>query len=286
MQRAVRLYGAAIDACASTRGSADTPDILLSKNWLDPLKLNFEKVFYYKDGRHDIDKLESFFTALADRTRDAVLSDAFPIVIGGDHSCAIGTWSGIASALSEQKKSTGLIWIDAHMDAHTPEDSVSGNIHGMPLATLLGEGYSDLVGISGEYNRIKPKDTILIGIRSYEDAEKERLERLGVKIYYTEEVNRRGFVQVFQEAWATLDASADKIGLSIDLDGFDPQFAPGVGTAEPDGINFPDCLTALSFIDKAKLSGLEITEGNDHFDPSGKTMQCIVDIIREVTKFH
>lgn len=286
MQRSVKLYGAAIDACAGTIGSADTPGVLLANGWLDQLELDFDKIFYYKDGRHDLDKLQTFFTALADKTRDAVLNGAFPVVVGGDHSCAIGTWSGIAAALSEQKQSTGLIWIDAHMDAHTPEDSMTGNIHGMPVATLLGEGYTEFVSILGDHTRIKPKNTILIGIRSYEDTEKERLERLGVKIYYTEEVNRRGFIQVFQEAWAKLDASVDKIGLSIDLDGFDPQFAPGVGTAEPDGIDFPDCLTALGFIDKAKLSGLEITEGNDHFDPSGKTMQCIVDIIREVTKFH
>ncbi len=282
MQRSIKLIGAAVDACAGTVGAADTPDLLIADNWLAPLGLQFDKIFYYKDGRHDISKLESFFSDIAAMTNQAVAKDELPIVIGGDHSCAIGTWSGIAAALSTKGESLGLIWLDAHMDAHTPEDSVSGNIHGMPVATLLGEGYMDLVNISGAYTRIKPQHMVLIGIRSYEDTEKQRLERLGVKIYYTEEVKQRGFTHVFQEAWDTLGKSVDKIGLSIDLDGF----APGVGTAEPDGINFPDCMIALADMDKAKLSGVEITEGNDHFDPSGKTMQCIVDIIREVTKFH
>lgn len=286
MDRVLKMYGASIDACAGTRGASDTPDRLVVNKWLEPLSLNFDKIFYYKDGRHDLSKLEAYFTEIAIATKHAVLKNEFPIVIGGDHSCAIGTWSGVAAGLCDQSKSMGLIWIDAHMDAHTPEDTISGNIHGMPVATLLGEGYSDLVNIFGDYTRIRAENTVLIGIRSYEETEKKRLERLGVKIYYTEEVNRRGFVHVFQEAWEKLSASVDKIGLSIDLDGFDPQFAPGVGTAEPDGIDFPDCMIALSKIDKARLSGLEITEGNDHFDPSGKTMQCIVDILREVTKVH
>lgn len=285
MQSSIRLIGAAIDACAGTRGSADTPD-RLSKGLLKPLGIEFNEIYRYTDGRLDIDKLETFFTKLALSTKLAVNNSQFPIVVGGDHSCAIGTWSGIADALKGKNQTTGMIWMDAHMDAHTPDDTITGNIHGMPLATLMGEGYNELVNILGKYTKIKPENTVLIGIRSYEDTEKERLERLGVKVYYTEEVNQRGFDQVFQEAWSKLAGSVDKIGLSIDLDGFDPVYAPGVGTAEPNGINFPDCIATLSRLDKAKLSGLEITEGNDHFDPSGKTMQCVIDLIREVTKIH
>jgi arginase len=281
MQHRIKLIGAAIDACAGTKGAADTPDRLARNGWLKPLNLEFEKIIYYAGERNNIPKLESYFTDLAKTTRDTVAENKFPIVVGGDHSCAIGTWSGIASALKNQ--TLGLIWLDAHMDAHTPEDSMSGNIHGMPVATLMGEGYPELINILGAYPKLSPQNIILIGIRSYEDAEKERLERLGVKIYYTEEVNRRGFIHVFQEAWAELGKKVDKIGLSIDLDGFDPKFAPGVGTAEPDGIDYPDCITALSNIDKSMLCGLEITEGNDHFDPSGKTMQCIVDLIQLVS---
>ena len=280
MKRKTKLIGAAIDACAGTRGSADTPDILSKNGLLKPLDLEFDKIVYYTGTRHDIPKLTSFFTELALLTQDAVLNNQLPIIIGGDHSCAIGSWSGIATALKDQ--SYGLIWLDAHLDAHTPEDSESGNIHGMPVATLMGEGYEEFLSILDNNPKLDPKNIVFIGIRSYEAAERKRLERLGVKIYYTEEVGERGFGEVFLEAWNELTSRVDKMGLSIDLDGFDPEFAPGVGTPANDGINFDDCIEVLSKIDKSKLIGVEITECNDHFDPSGKTIGCIAELLKVI----
>lgn len=283
MRSKIKLIGAAIDACASTRGSADTPDIL-NKKWLPALNLQFDQILHYTDGRNDIVKLETYFTDLAISCKQAVVNGEFPIVIGGDHSSAIGTWSGIVDAYPSHQQNIGLIWLDAHMDAHSPETTITGNIHGMPVATLLGEGHASLTSILGAYPKIKPENVILIGIRSFEIEEEQRLQRLGVKVYYTDEVGSRGFGAVFQEAWSKLAASVDKIGLSIDLDGFDPEFAPGVGTLEPNGINFPDCIIELDKLDINQLAGLEITEGNDHFDASGKTMQCILDIIQSIIK--
>lgn len=279
----IKLIGAAIDACASTRGSADTPDILNAK-WLPALRLKFDQILRYTDGRNDVIKLERYLTNLAISCKHAVINSEFPIVVGGDHSSAIGTWSGIVDAYALQQQSIGLIWLDAHMDAHSPETTVSGNIHGMPVAALLGEGHASLTSILGAYPKIKPENIILIGIRSFEIEEEQRLQRLGVKIYYIDEVASRGFGAVFQEAWGKLIASVDKIGLSIDLDGFDPEFVPGVGTLEPNGINLPNCITELDKLVIAQLAGLEITEGNHHFDISGKTMQCIVDIIQSIIK--
>lgn len=284
--QSIKLIGAAIDACASTKGAADTPD-RLNKGLLKQLGLQFDEIYHYTGERTDIPRLQAFFTNLAISTEKSINNGEFPIVVGGDHSCAIGTWSGITAALAHKHQSMGLIWIDAHMDAHTPESSITGNIHGMPVATLLGEGYPEFVNILNKHQKVRPEHMVLIGIRSYEKSEKERLERLGVKIYYTEEVNQRGIGEVFQEAWSKLASEVDKIGLSIDLDGFDPVFAPGVGTAEPNGVHFTDFMASFRHvIDVELLSGLEITEGNDHFDPSGKTMQCIVDIVHEVVRFH
>ena len=278
----VKLIGASIDACAGTKGTGDTPDMLTRGGWLKPLDLAFEKIVYYNGDRHDIPKLAHFFTDLAIATKEAILNEQLPIIIGGDHSCAIGSWSGIATGL--ENKTYGLIWLDAHLDAHTPEDSESGNIHGMPVATLMGEGYPEFINILTKNPKLNPKNIIFIGIRSYEASEKERIERLGIKVYYTEEVSERGFIEVFDEAWNDLSPRVDKIGLSIDLDGFDPEFAPGVGTPVHDGINFDDCIKALSKIDNTKLTGLEITECNDHFDPSGKTTKCLIDLIKTVLK--
>jgi arginase len=277
------IIGAAIDACAGTVGSADTPDKLQNKEFLN-VGLKFDNIQRYSGARDDIEKLASYFTNLASSTKNAVHDGRFPIVVGGDHSCAIGTWSGISSAYLENEQNIGIIWMDAHMDAHTFEDSDTKNVHGMPVAVLLGEGEAKFTNILKQQPKIKPENIILIGIRSYEAAEEERLQRLGVKVYYTEEVNSRGFSAVFNEAWNALDKKVDKIGLSIDLDGFDPEFAPGVGTPVENGINFNHCCAELAKIDINRLAGVEITEGNDHFDASGRTMQCIVEIIQQVTE--
>jgi arginase len=277
-----KLIGAAIDACAGSRGSADTPDRLVIA--LKDIGLAFSEVFRYTGSRHELAKLGPYFTQLAISTKAALQNSQFPIVVGGDHSCAIGSWSGIAHALAQKGERLGLIWLDAHMDAHTPATTITGNIHGMPVASLLGYGYTELTSILQDNPKLNPKDIILIGIRSFEDEEAKLLAQLGVKVYYNYEIKQQGFKQIFHQAWAKLAQSVDKIGLSIDLDGFDPEFTPGVGTPEPDGINFNHCLKELAQLNLTKLVGVEITEGNDHFDPSGKTMQCIVDIINTIIK--
>lgn len=280
----IKLIGAAIDACASTRGSADTPDVLNANIELKAMGLGFDEIYRYTDGGRDIAKLEEYFTTLANSTKSALSNGDFPIIVGGDHSCAIGSWSGIAHALHSQQKTLGLIWIDAHMDAHTPDTSKSGNIHGMPVASLLGLGYKELITILDRNPKLKPENIILIGIRSFEAEEEKLLQRLGVQIYYNFDVNKYGLQQVFHEAWTKLVNSVDKVGLSIDLDGFDPVYAPGVGTLEPDGVDFIHSIEEISKLTLDKLVAVEITEGNNHFDPSGKTMQCIVDIIKTVAK--
>lgn len=278
----MKIVGAAIDACAGTVGAADTPDRLQNNQFLKA-GLKFDNILRYSGTRDDIDKLANYFTNLATLTKNSIVENRFPIVVGGDHSCAIGTWSGICSAYLDDGQDIGLIWLDAHMDAHTFEDSHSKNIHGMPVAVLLGEGESKFTQILKHQPKIKPENIILIGIRSYEAEEEMRLQRLGVKVYYTEEVNSRGFSAVFNEAWNNLCKKVDKVGLSIDLDGFDPKFAPGVGTPEENGINFTHCSAELAKVEINRLAGLEITEGNDYFDASGATMQCIVEIIQKIT---
>lgn len=281
MKSIIRIIGAAIDACASTVGAADTPERLQSK-YFSKAGLDFEEILRYSGGRHDINRLTDYFTNLAVATSSAVKNGKLPVVIGGDHSCAIGTWSGISSVYLEKEEEIGIIWLDAHMDSHTFDSSSSKNIHGMPVAVLLGEGEEQFTHIMKQQTKVKPENIILIGIRDYEAPEEERLKRLGVKIYYAEEVANRGFGAVFREAWNDLDRKVQKIGLSIDLDGFDPEFVPGVGTPVKNGINFVDCCAELAKLDINCLAGLEITEGNDHFDSSGKTMQCIIELIQQV----
>jgi arginase len=201
----------------------------------------------------------------------------FPVILGGDHSIAIGTWSGVKSFLGEGQK-LGLIWIDAHMDAHTFETSLSKSIHGMPVASLLGYGPSELAKIGGPLAKIDPENIILIGVRSYESGEAELLKRLNVKIYYMDEVKERGFVAVFDEAWQKLKDSTQAVGLTIDVDAFDPEDAPGTAASEPDGLKIAEVLPAL----KGKGQGLialELVEYNPNLDVDHKTAKLIEDLL-------
>ena len=199
--------------------------------------------------------------------------------IGGDHSCAIGTWSGVAHALRDQGD-LGLLWIDAHMDSHTTETSDSGNVHGMPVAALLGYGDAQLIHILDEQPKLKPENICLIGIRCFEAAEKNLLDRLGVRIYYAEEVQARGIASVLQEALAQVSRNTAGIGISVDLDGLDPEHAPAVGTPVENGICGEAFLEILPEVRKhPKFLGFEIAEFNPRLDINERTKQMVQSIV-------
>lgn len=280
MNSKIKMVGAAIDACASTVGCADTPDLL--KDNLSTLGMAFEHIYKYSGATNDINGLTNYFTGMATHCKQIVNQTNMPIIIGGDHSCAIGSWSGVSAAVSESGNQLGLIWIDAHMDAHTPETSPSGNIHGMPIATLMGYGFPQFLSILHNNPKIDPKHIVIIGVRSFEGGEAALLKQLGVKVYYNYDVEDDGIAKVLQDSWDYLTSKVDRVGLSIDLDGFDPKDVPGVGTLEDNGIDFAKFLNSLSVFNWSKVAAVEITEGNCHIDNSGKTMNCIMDIIKQV----
>lgn len=200
-------------------------------------------------------------------------------VIGGDHTSAIGTWSGVYDALHDQGD-IGLIWIDAHMDSHTPETSESGRIHGMPLACLLGYGYSSLTSILNTAPKLKPENVCLIGVRSFEKGEAEFLKKLNVRIYFMDEVKARGFDVVLKEATASIRDKTVGYGLSIDLDGIDPLEAPGVDVPEPNGICVKDFFNGLSAIaSDPKFIGTEIVEFDSSRDKEQKTEKLIASLL-------
>jgi arginase len=203
-------------------------------------------------------------------------------VIGGDHSCAIGTWSGVASAFRKQGD-IGLVWIDAHLDSHTPESSISHNIHGMPVAHLLGAGFPSLLSLLTEQSALKPENICLLGIRSYQTEEYQFLLNLGVKIIFMDEILREGIAKTLQSAFAYVARNTVGIGISIDLDSIDPKDAPGVGYREPNGIPGEQLLAALTNISPTiRLLGLEIAEYNPLRDEQQKTAKLLVEIIRAV----
>jgi arginase len=213
---------------------------------------------------------------LASAVADALARGRLPCVLGGDHSCAGGTWTGVARGV---KGALGLVWIDAHMDAHTPGTSHTGRLHGMPLAWLLGQDDDPLYGLATGV--IEPQHVALVGVRSFEPEERERLERLGVRIFYMEEVQARGIDTVLAEALAIARQGTAAFGISVDLDAVTPDDAPGVGTPVPGGIPGVDLARALQTIGgRSDLAAVELVEYSPRLDPTGRSARVAIEILK------
>ena len=212
---------------------------------------------------------------VAELAATSVAAHATPVIIGGDHAIAAGTWRGIGRALG---KAPGLIWIDAHLDAHTPESSPSGNPHGMPLAALLGHGSPAMTDIDGPM--LDARRVAVIGIRSFEPAEASLLEKLGVSVFRMAEIDQRGLAAVFADALAVASRDGSPFGISIDLDAIDPLDAPGVMTPVSGGIKGNDLRLAISGVLRLpQLAGFEIAEYCPDRDPHGMTARLAIDLI-------
>lgn len=201
----------------------------------------------------------------------------FPVVIGGDHSCAIGTWSG----MTLNRPPLGLLWIDAHFDSHTPATSQSQRIHGMPLAVLLGEGDTRL--LSHPHPILNPQYTVVFGVHSFEAGEPELLRRKGVRFYTMDEIRRRGLDRCLSEAWRTVAACPQGFGVSLDLDSIDPKYAPAVSVAEPKGLPLPLLLASLTRQPKRRLQALEVAEFNPYREHHRRTVKALTTLIVTLT---
>lgn len=232
----------------------------------------------------DVEIVSHSCMELANAVSDLTKKQKSFCVIGGDHTSAIGTFSGVYHAMQE-KGDIGLIWIDAHMDSHTPETSISGRLHGMPLACLMGYGYPSLTGILEQAPKIKPENLCLIGVRSFENGESELLERLNVKVYFIEEVQERGAAIVLEEAIKKVSEKTVAYGISLDMDAIDPSESPGVDVPELNGIDGPElCKAIAKIIRDPKLIAMEIVEFDPSRDRLHKTERLLVsllDIIRD-----
>lgn len=282
----IHVIGSASGIAANNQGCGMGPLILQTSPYLQQLNLTleWEPLLYAHQTGFGMDALPAvshLCTQIAEYT-DEFTSQRQPfIVMGGDHSCAIGTWSGAASALAP-KGPLGLIWIDAHMDSHTPETTHSNNIHGMPLANLLGHGPMGLTQILGPATKLLPEHVCLIGVRSFEAEEAALLERLKVRVFFMDEIKQKGVAAVMQEALTIISGTAG-YGISIDLDAVDPQDAPGVGAPAPDGIAGNALCQALTiFKQDPRLIGIEIAEFNPNLDKDHKTEQLAADIVRAI----
>lgn len=286
MTRRIRIIGAASGLGAQDRGCEDGPVAFhRSQAWHElehhPM-VDWGKTLFAaeKPGRSIVSRIAGLCRHLADEVVLALAADEFPLVIGGDHSVAIGTWSGVARAAGAP---IGLLWIDAHLDSHTAETSYSGAIHGMPLACLLGQGDKRLLNIGLIGQQVSPAHTVVLGPRSYEPEELDFLQGMGVRIIDNAAVQARGFATCLHEAIEIVASAPAGFGVTLDLDAIDPTLAPGVGSPEPDGLPIADVLTALRCLSaQPGLRALEIAEYNPDRDRYGVTAGLISDLIGEM----
>ncbi|MGQ0541189.1 MAG: arginase [Blastocatellia bacterium] len=207
---------------------------------------------------------------------------SLPVVLGGDHSIAIGTFSGIASHFRSKGEEIGLLWFDAHADINTPESSGSGNIHGMPLAALLGHGQYDLVNLEGYAPKLNPQYCAHIGARDLDDGERDSVHKLGLRenFFTMSDIDKRGMLACVKDAIAIASAAPGGYAVTFDVDIIDPRFAPGSGTLVRGGTTYREAHLALEVIaEHGGMRSFEIVEVNPMLDQSNITVELACELI-------
>jgi arginase len=221
--------------------------------------------------------------ALRREVQRSLAAGRMPLVLGGDHSIAIGSVAGVSNHFRERGESVGLLWFDAHGDANTPETTPSGNIHGMSLAISLGFGDADLVTLGGRAPKIDPRQTAIIGVRDLDPGERDFLKQSGVRVYTIREIDERGMRDVVSEAIETASAGTAGIHLSLDLDVLDPEDAPGIGTAVVGGITYREAHLAMEILsERAVLVAADLVEVNPVLDTRNATGGLAVELAQSV----
>jgi arginase len=286
--RTLVVIGAASGAGAPDPGCAEGPDALRRYRVFHDTPLQhvaWDAILRLPREAQDspLHAVAALGERLAAEVETVLRAGHFPLVVGGDHSCAIGTWGGVHRVLADRGP-LGLIWIDAHMDSHTFATTPSGQIHGMPLAALLGHGDAALTAIDGAEAKLRPEHVCLVGVRSYEAGEAALLQRLGVRVFDMDEIRRRGLAAVFEEALAIVRRGTAGFGVSVDLDALDPAEEPGVGTPVAGGLRRAELAEALSHLrgDPAFVA-MEIVEYNPRRDRGHATADAAGVLVDAIT---
>jgi arginase len=217
---------------------------------------------------------------LAETVRKTLDDGFLPLVLGGDHSLAVGVGSGVAAHFRKQGKKVGYVWLDAHGDMNTPESSPSGNVHGMPLAAVMGYGTSELVDLLGFRPKVEARNTALVGVRELDAKERRLLKECGVHVFTMRDIDERGLREVMTEAihFARDDTAA--IAVSLDMDFVDPADAPGVGTPVRGGVTYREAHLAMEMLsDSEAMASLDVVEINPVIDEHNRTALLGVELI-------
>lgn len=282
----IDIINACTDLGVIVDGACFGPDKIVENiendniNYIYRIYANKENKQKDKDNKKkNLDEINNFNKKLYDTVEKSIDNNKFPLVIGGDHSLAIGS----ALASISKNKSLGIIWIDAHGDFNTFDTTITGNIHGLPLAAIAGYERRELVEFHNT-NCYKPENTVIVGGRDIDPLEAENLKDAGVKVFTTEEIHKRGMSAVMKEAIEIASKNTAGIHISYDLDVIDPQIAPGVSVPAVDGINLEEAYIAVDEIvkNKDKVKSLDLVEYNPLKDIDDKTKIIAKTILNEL----
>ena len=292
--RQIRMIGVPLDMGASRRGVDMGPSAVRVAGLESRLEALGHRVTDGGNIRVEIVETQSvgsknarYLREIAEtctRTADAVAKTleegATPLVLGGDHSLAAGSCSGVSEFYRRRGQKIGLVWLDAHSDINTPESSPSGNVHGMPLAALLGLGPEPLSNICGFAPKIAPENAVLIGVRDIDAAERENIRRAGMtEVYTMRDIDERGMRAVMEEALRAAGRGTAGYHVSLDMDWIDPEDAPGVGTPVRGGATYREAHLAMEIIaDHGRLLSFEIVEVNPVIDEHNRTADLAVEL--------
>ncbi|HXA56394.1 MAG TPA: arginase [Candidatus Acidoferrum sp.] len=295
MPEKIRIIGVPMDLGASRRGVDMGPSAVrvaglnarlkqLGRQVEDvgnvPVPQPEEQPYGEKKARY-LGEIAETCKTLSEFVQKALDEDSFPLVLGGDHSIAAGTVAGAAAHFHKKSKRIGLIWLDAHGDMNTPETSPSGNVHGMPLAAIMGSGPPELAGLAGITPMVEPRSVSLVGIRELDAKERRFVKESGVHVFTMRDIDERGMREVMAEALRFAGDDTAGIAVSLDMDFVDPADAPGVGTPVRGGVTYREAHLALEMIaDTRSMISFELVEINPVIDLHNTTATLGVELIQ------
>jgi arginase len=294
MPQKVRIIGVPMDLGQSRRGVDMGPSALrvaglqqrikqLGHTVEDigniPVKQPEEQPYGEKRAKY-LNEIAETCKGLAEMTEKTIAEGILPLVLGGDHSIAIGSIGGAASHFRKKEKRIGCLWLDAHGDMNTPESSPSGNVHGMPLASLIGYGAPELTELAGFKPMVEPRNVAIVGVRDLDAKERRIVKESGVHVFTMRDIDERGMREVMTEALRFATDDTDGMAVSLDLDFVDPEDAPGVGTPVRGGVTYREAHLAMEMIaDSEAMVSLEVVEINPVIDLHNKTAILGVELV-------
>jgi arginase len=294
MPEKIRIIGVPMDLGASRRGVDMGPSALRVAGLQTRLKQlgrqvedignisvrQPEEQHYGEKNAKYLEEISETCKGLAEIARKSLDEDLVPLVLGGDHSIAVGTTAGAAAHFNKNSKRIGLIWLDAHGDMNTPESSPSGNVHGMPLASIMGYGPAELTELAGIKPMVEPRSVALVGIRELDSKERRLVKESGVHVFTMRDIDERGMREVMAEALRFASDDTAGIAVSLDMDFVDPTDAPGVGTPVRGGVTYREAHLALEMIaDSKSMVSFELVEINPVIDLHNTTALLGVELV-------